>query len=252
MKLFSLSCQHQVASGSLQNFTKWKKFLLQSYYVLNISLLHTSLWAKLKLKLETNDIYCFLFFCRFTAKRPCRLRRSWDSCGFPSWMTFGSTSEAFPPTPSWVWVPSRPSPPTGLPPVQKPSNHPVILDCSQWSYQWVISFFFLQLNSLDLGFGFTVIFVSGISEVWSLLQWRWAKSTEQLTSFTGNVNGFSPQTQSQLALVSVLGVTSHDFITSCYIKSTKMFFTQSLLVLLMNGASLNVVLLFQGAQCCHL
>lgn len=26
-------------------------------------------------------------------------------------------------------------------------------------------FFFLQLNSLDLGFGFTVIFVSGISEV---------------------------------------------------------------------------------------
>lgn len=74
-------------------------------------------------------------------QQSCRLRKSWDSCGFPSWTSCGSTSAGCPPTPSWGWAPSLPSQPTGLPSGPKPSGRGVTLTSSQRSYRWVKTFF---------------------------------------------------------------------------------------------------------------
>lgn len=102
-----------------------------------------------------------LFPCRVSTEQSCRLRKSWDSCGFPSWMIFGSTSAGCPPMHSWAWVPSLPSPPTGLPSGQKPSNHSVTSVSSQWKYQYVLCF----TNSLNL-------LPKLIHAIWNPTTWR--------------------------------------------------------------------------------
>lgn len=102
-----------------------------------------------------------LFPCRVSTEQSCRLRKSWDSCGFPSWMIFGSTSAGCPPMHSWAWVPSLPSPPTGLPSGQKPSNHSVTSVSSQWKYQYVLCF----TNSLNL-------LPKLIHTIWNPTTWR--------------------------------------------------------------------------------
>lgn len=102
-------------------------------------------------------------------QQSCRLRKSWDSCGFPSWTSCGSTSAACPLTPSWGWVPSLPSQPTGSPSGQKPSDRDATLTSSQRSYRWVTPpFFFFFVFSTS---------ASNSSEIQPVLQCYWNRNT---------------------------------------------------------------------------
>lgn len=76
-----------------------------------------------------------MFPRRVITEQSCKLRRSWDSCGSPSWMISGSIFAGCPSTRSWGWAPSLPSPPIGLPPGQEPSSRAVTSVSSQWKYQ---------------------------------------------------------------------------------------------------------------------